>query len=130
LKTCQYVEGVCGKSTEYEKEEDGRIVGQYLMTADQVRRLSKNKAILISDRKPPAKLRMIPFYKDRSLVGLTRKKPVESDYAVLNGKPGLSLWDFWDERGMSAEPRGVKPSTIEITTYPIVGLSDYSHLVG
>lgn len=77
LEACSYLEKVLGNSTEYEKDEDGRIIGRPLLTVDQIRRLHKKKGILISGRYRPVKIRMKPFYKNTSLLRLSQKKPAE-----------------------------------------------------
>lgn len=97
LETCSYLERVLGNSTEYEKDEDSRVVGRPLLTVDQIRRLHKKKGILISGRYRPVKIRMKPFYKSTSLLRLSNKKPVEilKDYSkekveFLDLNPGIS----------------------------------------
>lgn len=83
LKACSYLEQVLGSSTEFEKEEDSRLVRKPLLTVDQIRRLKKTKAVLISGRYRPVKFRMKPFYRIPYLNHLTKKKPaaIEVDYS-------------------------------------------------
>jgi type IV secretory pathway TraG/TraD family ATPase VirD4 len=74
LETCTYLERVLGRSTEYEREEENsRIVGKPLLTSDQIRRLKKSKAVLISGNKRPVKIKMKPFFKHLRLKKLTEK---------------------------------------------------------
>lgn len=74
LETCTYIERVLGKATmqetvEDERDEKGRTitVGQPLMSADQIRMMEKDQAILISWSQMPIRLKMPPFFKDRGL---------------------------------------------------------------
>lgn len=83
LETCTYLEKVLGNSTEYEKDENGRLIGRPLLTVDQIRRLHKKKGILISGRYRPARMRMKPFFKNSSLLKQSRKPSVniKKDYS-------------------------------------------------
>lgn len=63
LETARYVEGLLGRNTEYDTtfggiHERARTVGVPLMTADQVRRLGRDEAILVAGSERPARLRM------------------------------------------------------------------------
>ena len=83
LETCTYLEKVLGTSTEYEKDENGRLIGKPLLTVDQIRRLHKKKGILISGRFRPARVRMKPFFRNSALLKLSKKTPVDlrADYS-------------------------------------------------
>lgn len=77
LETCAYLERVLGKSTEFEKDEDGRLVGSSLLTVDQIRRLPTTKGILISGRHWPIRIKMLPYFKNPHLSRLAKKKPID-----------------------------------------------------
>lgn len=83
LEACTYLERVLGNSTEFEKDEEGRLVAKPLLTKDQIRRLKSKKGILISGRYRPAKLTMQPYFKNPCLNRLAKKIPVniQKDYS-------------------------------------------------
>lgn len=86
LETCTYLEKVLGNSTEYEKDEDGRIIGRPLLTVDQIRRLHKKKGILISGHYRPVKIKMKPYYKNSPLLKMSNKSTVDIRKNYTNEK--------------------------------------------
>lgn len=82
LETCRQLEGVLGARTAFdtetgEVEPHARSVGKPLLSADEIRMLPKDAAILISGRERPARLHMPPYFASSHLRGLAAKPPVD-----------------------------------------------------
>jgi len=85
LETARYVEQVLGDTTIYDTtfggiSETASTLEKPLLTADEVRRLPKRDAILISGAERPARLVMPPFFEVRRLRALAEKPPIELDF--------------------------------------------------
>lgn len=77
LETCQYLERVLGRNTVYDTAFGGvsdraRTVAQPLMTLDEVRMMDDQTGILISGSQRPAKLDMLPYYKNPYFTRLSK----------------------------------------------------------
>lgn len=82
LETAEYVEQILGETTVYETtfggiSEAAHTLEKPLLSADEVRRLGPQDAILVSGAERPAQLRMPPFFEVPALDALSKKLPVE-----------------------------------------------------
>lgn len=82
LKTCKELEQVLGKFTQegiisaQANDKDRTVaVGTPLLTADQMRMMTNNEAVLISSNKKPIRLTMKPYFKNAVLRKWSRKSP-------------------------------------------------------
>ena len=101
LKSARYVEQVLGDSTIYDTtfggiSDAGSTMAKPLLSADEVRRLGKRDAILISGSERPAKLIMPPFFELPRMLSLTKKPPVELGFGD-DAEP-VEFLDFRDTR--------------------------------
>lgn len=81
LETCEYLEKVLGASTSYDLfmstgaiNDNARTVSIPLMRSHEIRMLPDDEAIFITTNKKPIKLKMLPYYKNKSLVRMTKQK--------------------------------------------------------
>lgn len=88
LKTTSNLERTLGHDTAFDNEtglydESARTIAKPLMTADQIRMMKRNHALLISGSQKPVRLTMKPYFKYPDLLRLTRKTPFSPrfDYA-------------------------------------------------
>ncbi len=90
LEAATYLELVLGRSTAQEKVwEEGKDTGRWLtegkplMTADRIRMMNAQEAILISGSHPPALLHMPPYFQNRKMRQQTGipPPPIQIDYA-------------------------------------------------
>lgn len=89
LKTTSDLERALGHNTAFDNEtglsdDSSRTIAKSLMTADQIRMMKRNQALLISGSQKPVRLTMKPYFKYPELVRLTRKPPYAPrfDYAA------------------------------------------------
>lgn len=89
LESATYLERVLGRSTAQEMvREEGKATGRTitegkpLMTADQIRMMAANSAVLVSGAYPPVLLNMPPYFQNRHMRRQTKKPPVslKKDY--------------------------------------------------
>lgn len=95
LETASYVERLLGSSTVYDVaygdfSETARTLAQPLEAADKVRMLEEDKAILVSGRQLPAKLRLLPFWEDLQFRELVSSDGVEISEVEREGVAWLS----------------------------------------
>jgi type IV secretion system protein VirD4 len=83
LETCTYLESVLGKATVTGAAPQSDSIstknittGKSLMSADQIRMMGQNDAILISGSYPPLRLKMLPYFRDFRTRRLSKNKPV------------------------------------------------------
>jgi type IV secretory pathway TraG/TraD family ATPase VirD4 len=88
LKTTSNLERALGHNTAFDNETgfydvSARTIAKPLMTADQIRMMKRNHALLISGSQKPIRLTMRPYFKYPDLLRLTRKPPFAPrfDYA-------------------------------------------------
>jgi type IV secretory pathway TraG/TraD family ATPase VirD4 len=88
LKTTSNLERALGHNTAFDNETgfydvSARTIAKPLMTADQIRMMKRNHALLISGSQKPVRLTMRPFFQYPELLRLTRKPPYRPrfDYA-------------------------------------------------
>lgn len=88
LKTTSNLERTLGHNTAFDNEtglydESARTIAKPLMTADQIRMMKRNHALLISGSQKPVRLTMKPYFKYPDLLRLTKKAPFSPrfDYA-------------------------------------------------
>ncbi len=88
LKTTSSLERTLGHNTAFDNEtglydESARTIAKPLMTADQIRMMKRNHALLISGSQKPVRLTMKPYFKYPDLLRLTKKPPFSPrfDYA-------------------------------------------------
>ena len=75
LETTREISQILGR---YEYEDDKGIKrSRDLMTADEVRLLKSDEAIILNTHKRPMKVRMTPYYKQAAMRRLTSLKPLE-----------------------------------------------------
>lgn len=90
LEICQYFEKILWKDTTQETviEVDGKkrtiTIGKPLMFSDEIRKLDKGQAILISWSKKPIKLKLKSCYEDRKIKKLINMKAykIKSDLSI------------------------------------------------
>ena len=91
LETALYVEQVLGQNTEYDTtfggiDEQARTIATPLLRADEVRRLPRDEAILVSGRERPAKIIVPPAFSLPSLRPFLQK-PAPPFPQGKNGEP-------------------------------------------
>ncbi len=89
LETAQYVEQSLGKNTEYDTtfggiDEASRTLSVPLMYADQIRRMSRNKAILISGRQKPVRFEVGAYFQ----AGKLREMAEKASFVMARGQSG------------------------------------------
>jgi type IV secretion system protein VirD4 len=87
LETTTYIERTLGKNTEYDTpfggmDDRARTLAVPLMSADQIRMLRNDEAVLISGRERPIKLRMPPYFRNPVLRNLSEKSPAAIPVAL------------------------------------------------
>lgn len=124
-ETCRTLEQVLGQHTAFdtpfgEEQEHARSIGKPLLSADQIRLLGQETAILISGRERPARLHMPPYFAFRSLRALTSKPPAELrfDYSreEVRFVPPAAEGRVRSE-GSSGLPPASKPAETESTRF-------------
>jgi len=81
---CEYLSKILGSNTVYDTEfggvsEKARVVSQPLMTADQIRMMASEEAVIIRGSEKPVKMTM-PFYQNTRLYKHSKITPHTSQY--------------------------------------------------
>lgn len=81
IEVTKQIEERLGYQTEYDNEfggvQEGRTVKVPLMSASDICMLEAEEVILISGNKRPVKTKLQAFYKDRDMLRVSKKKPVQ-----------------------------------------------------
>jgi len=98
VETCQYLSRALGNTTVYDSpfvnlypfnmgySERRQSVAKPLQSPDEIRMMKSNQAIIISDNKPPIKIKM-PWFSDvPNLNKLTKKNPAQLNFDYTNEK--------------------------------------------
>jgi type IV secretion system protein VirD4 len=107
--TARYLEAAAGDSTRYDtiygfEDERAHTVQVPLISAAQARILDDDHAVIVSRNRKPAKIKLIPHYRDEKLRKLSRKGPgVRPLSNAHNGVEFLDLAPYQDRDGRAAE---------------------------
>ena len=117
LDTSTYLEKMLGTNTAYDVvygdfSEKARTVAKPLLGANEIRMLPERKAILISGRQLPIKIKMMPYFKSTKLSALTKKSPAQICADVADGKIRYLEFDECQTTISKNERPPIKATTI------------------